>query len=107
MSDVVNFADKNGMKLNIELKPTGHEKDFEKCVVDIINNADFADSCVITSQVYSVLENVKAYDASVTTVYVMSFAYGDINKLSAADSFSREGNIRMDSQHEREHYKNG
>lgn len=78
------------MKLNIELKPTGHETDFEQSVVDIIRQSGIADACVITSQVYQVLERVKAYDSSVTTVYVMSLAYGDLNQLTAADHFSVE-----------------
>lgn len=90
LSEVVAFAKENDIKLNIELKPTGHETDFEKNVVDVVREAGFGDSCVITSQVYEVLEKVKAYDASMTTVYVMSLAYGDINSLSAADHFSVE-----------------
>lgn len=90
LSEVIDFAKGNNMRLNIELKPTGHETDFEKCVVDEISAAGFQDYCVITSQVYEVLENVKAYDSSVTTVYVMSLAYGDLNKLTAADHFSVE-----------------
>ncbi len=90
LSEVVDFAKKSGLRLNIELKPTGHETDFEKCVVDIIREAGMEHACVITSQVYEVLENVKACDGEVRTVYVMSLAYGDINRLTAADDFSVE-----------------
>lgn len=90
LSQVVAFAKENNMKLNIELKPTGHETDFEKNVVDVVKAAGIEKDCVITSQVYEVLENVKAYDSSITTVYVMTLAYGDINKLKAADHFSVE-----------------
>ncbi len=90
LSEVAVFAKKNGIKLNIELKPTGYETDFEKNVVDIIKQYEIEDKCVITSQVYDVLEHVKAYDETVTTVYVMSIAYGDINQLTAADNFSVE-----------------
>ena len=90
LSEVVLFALENDMKLNIELKPTGHEKDFVKCVIDIIKQEGFENFCVITSQVYEVLEQVKAYDNSISTVYVMSLAYGDINQLAAADHFSVE-----------------
>lgn len=88
--DVVKWAKDNHIKLNVELKPTGHEDDFEKKVIDIINEQKFTDDCVITSQVYSVLENVKKYDAQIETVYVMSFAYGDIVSLEYADHFSIE-----------------
>lgn len=90
LTEVIAFAKENGIKLNIELKPSGMEVDFEKNVVLLIMEADFADSCVITSQVYEVLENVKACNEKVETVYVMSLAYGDVNRLAAADHFSIE-----------------
>ena len=90
LSEVIAFAGENNIKLNIELKPTGHETDFEKSVVDIIREYDFAEECVVTSQVYQVLENVKSYDPQIRTVYVMSLAYGDITTLEAADHFSVE-----------------
>ncbi len=90
LEEVIEYAKANNIKLNIELKPTGHEKDFEKSVIDTINKYDFKDSCVITSQVYSVLENAKKYDSKIKTVYVMSLAYGDITKLEYADNFSIE-----------------
>ncbi len=90
LQEVVEYARRNGLKLNIEMKPSGHETDFEKTVVDLIAAEHFWDQCVITSQVYEVLENVKACDERIETVYVMSLAYGDINQLTAADHFSIE-----------------
>ncbi len=90
LSEVVEFAKENLIKLNIELKPTGHEIDFEKSVVDIVTEQGFLEECVITSQVYRVLENVKQYNPDVMTVYVCSLAYGDITALEAADHFSVE-----------------
>ena len=90
LEEVIEFAKENNIKLNIELKPTGFESDFEKSVVDVINKYDFAQNCVITSQVYKVLKNVKEYNKDVKTVYVMSLAYGNITKLLVADHFSIE-----------------
>lgn len=90
LSEAADFAKETGIRLNIELKPTGHEKDFEKAVVDIIHAHDIQDDCVITSQSYDTLERVKEYDPEITTVYVMSLAYGNITKLTAADHFSVE-----------------
>lgn len=88
LSDVADFARNTGLRLNIELKPTGHETNFEQSVIDIVKEYGLEDRCVITSQVYSVLENVKACDESITTVYVTSLAYGNVNLMSAADHFS-------------------
>jgi len=90
LSEVIAFAKKNGIRLNIEMKPTGHEQEFEENVSKIIETEKFWEQCVITSQVYRVLEEVKACDSRIQTVYVMSLAYGDINMLTAADHFSIE-----------------
>ncbi len=103
LEDVVKFAKDNNIKLNIELKPTGNEIDFEKAVVDVIREYDFMDMCVITSQVYEVLENVKSYDSTVKTVYVMSLAYGNIMELVSADSFSIEASSVNDALVKRVH----
>ncbi len=90
LEDVIKWAKDNNMKLNIELKPTGNETDFEKEVVEIIKDNDFASECVVTSQIYSVLENVKKVDKDIITVYVMSLAYGDLLQFKDADYFSIE-----------------
>jgi glycerophosphoryl diester phosphodiesterase len=90
LSEAAEFAKETGIRLNIELKPTGHEKDFEKDVIDIIHEYNLEDDCVITSQAYGTLERVKEYDPEIVTVYVMSLAYGNITKLTAADHFSVE-----------------
>ena len=90
LSEVIEFAKENNIRLNIELKPTSHETDFEKHVIDIIMEYDFVENCVITSQIYRVMENVKAYNEEIETVYVMGLAYGNITKLTAADHFSIE-----------------
>ncbi len=90
LEEVIQFAKENHIKLNIELKPTGKEENFEEDVVDLIRKYDFEKDCVITSQVYEVLEKTKKYSSEVSTVYVMSLAYGDITELRAADNFSIE-----------------
>ncbi|MDO4475851.1 MAG: glycerophosphodiester phosphodiesterase [Lachnospiraceae bacterium] len=87
-STVLEFARENDVRLNVELKPTGHETDFEDQVVSLIQKAEMEDRCVITSQVYRVLERIKEIDPQLQTVYVMKLAYGNVNKLTAADHFS-------------------
>ena len=88
LEDVAEFARSTGIRLNIELKPTGHETDFEQGVIDIVREYGLEGHCVITSQVYDVLKRVKACDENMTTVYVTSLAYGNVDHLSAADHFS-------------------
>jgi len=90
LEDVIHWAKENHIRLNIELKPTGKEIDFEKSVLDIIQKYNFKEDCVITSQVYEVLEKVKEIDSTIETTYVMSLAYGNITSLTAANHFSIE-----------------
>lgn len=103
LTDVIEFAKLHNLKLNIELKPTGYETDFEKSVVDIINDEFFAGSCVVTSQKYQVLKNVKAYDEDIKTIYVTSLAYGDVGHLDAADGYSVEASSISEQLVERVH----
>lgn len=87
---MIQLAKENHIRLNIEIKPSANDKDIEKSVVDLVREMDFADSCVISSQMYGSLQKVKDYDPEISTLYVMSLAYGNINRLKAADGFSME-----------------
>ncbi|MBQ6094507.1 MAG: glycerophosphoryl diester phosphodiesterase membrane domain-containing protein [Lachnospiraceae bacterium] len=88
LTEVIEFAKENNIRLNIEIKPTKYDKNLEKDVVDIVRGYDFADKCLVASQSYKSVEAVKAYDPSITTLFVMSLAYGDITSFKAADHYS-------------------
>lgn len=90
LSEVIDFAKENNVRLNIEIKPNGHEQNFCQGVIEIIEEKEFKENCVVTSQNYEILKKIKEYDEEITTVYVMSIAYGDITRLKAADNFSVE-----------------
>lgn len=90
LEEVVAWAKDNGMRLNIELKPSGHEPDFEEHVADIIHTAGFVGSCIVTSQNYATVQRLKVVAPDIRTAYVMALAYGDICQLGAADVYSIE-----------------
>ena len=92
LSDVIEFAIENNIRLNIELKPTGKEIEFEKKVIDLINQYNFKDRCVIASQIYTVLENSKKYDNTIKTVYVINDTIENINDVKYSDDISMESN---------------
>ncbi len=92
LSDVIEFAIENNIRLNIELKPTGKEIEFEKKVIDLINQYSFKDKCVIASQIYTVLENSKKYDKTIKTVYVINDTIENINDVKYSDDISMESN---------------
>lgn len=88
LEDVIDYAREKDIKLNIEIKPTSHDENFEEELVDMIIDKDFEDECVVTSQSYASLKKVKDYNKDIKTIYVMGVAYGSIFKLSSADGYS-------------------
>lgn len=85
------------IRLNIEIKPTGHETDLVERVVALIREYEYMEDCVIASMSYRVLAEVKALDGEIQTVYVMRSAYGRFADLSYADNFSVRYNYVTDS----------
>ncbi len=88
LEDVIDYAKSVGVRLNIELKPTEQQEGMEENLVRMLQEKNFIGDCVVTSQKYSSLKKVKELDPTITTVYVMSLAYGNLVRLDAADAFS-------------------
>lgn len=84
---------KGKIDLNIELKPSGHEVDFEKSVVDLIKEYRVEEDCVVASMNYGCLKRVKEYAPDIKTVYVMTVAYGSLLTLKYADVYSIEASF--------------
>ena len=89
LTEVIEFAIKNNVRLNIEIKQNDNSE-IEKKVIDIINQYSFNELCVVSSSRYKVLKKIKKIDKNIKTSYVMSIAIGDISSLKYADVFSLE-----------------
>jgi len=79
---------KGKVKMNIEIKPTGHDKNLERGVADLIKEYNLYDSCVVTSMKYSVLTKIKKLNPRIKTGYTMTAAYGRFYEMQYADAFS-------------------
>ena len=88
LSEVLDFAIENNLRLNIELKPSVHEEGMEERLVRLLEEKDFIEQCVVTSQKYNTVSRVKKFNPQITTVYVMGYAYGSVDDLKGADHFS-------------------
>ena len=78
------------IKLNIELKPTGHENNYAQSVIDLIKKYNFEGNCMVASMNEPILKEVKSIDPNITILYNMMIAEGDISKLSFIDNYSVE-----------------
>ncbi len=85
-SEAIKFAKDNNILLNVELKPTGYEKDFEKSVIDTLEEYNYLNKCVVTSQNYNTVRNLKLYNKECKTAYVTTLI--DYNQLKYADVIS-------------------
>lgn len=89
LEDMIRAADRH-IHLMIELKSSGHEKNLEEKTAALIHKYGFEEQCSIASMDYRILQKVKKLDPDIKTVYIASIAYGDMERLKAADMISVE-----------------
>lgn len=85
--EVLNLT-KGKTRLNIELKPSAHDKNLVENVISLIKKYDIEDSCMICCMKYDTLKQVKALAPDIYTTYVMIIAYSNFWDLDAIDAFS-------------------
>lgn len=79
---------KGRIKLNIDVKIQGHETELEEKLVELIEEHDFENQCVISSWNSKVLERVKELNNKIRTGYIISAAYGDFYTKDYIDFIS-------------------
>ena len=72
---------KGRIKLNIELKLTGHEKNLVKSVLKIIEDRGFKTSCFISSLDAEVLRKVRQLDSSMRLGQIVFRALGELTRV--------------------------
>lgn len=79
--------------LNIEIKPSGHDKDLEEQVAKLLKKYHMRDTCVVSSLKYDSLRKIKQADDSIETAYITSVSYGNFTDLKYADGYSVESTL--------------
>ena len=87
LEEVVSLA-KGRIKLNIEIKPSGHEKNLERSVAEIISAYELENECIVSSFSASSLKKIKNFNSDIQTGYIMSMIIGDVSSVEYADMFS-------------------
>ena len=82
---------KGKIQLNIEIKPNAATPTLEAETIRIIQEKGFENDCVITSQSYETLCEVKELAPEIETGYILALGVGSYYDLPAADFFSVEG----------------
>ncbi len=79
---------KGRVKVNIELKPTGNEENFEQNVVDVVKENNMENECVLASMSASSIKKIKKIDENLVTLYVSYVAAGELKSLKFVDAYS-------------------
>ena len=79
--------------LNIEIKPSGHDKNLEEQVAKLLKKYHMRDTCVVSSLKYDSLRKIKEADDSIETAYITSVSYGNFTNLEYADGYSVESTL--------------
>lgn len=88
LEEVIDYS--NGkIKLNIEIKTNGHEKNLIPQVVELVRKKEIIDTCVVTSLDYDALQEVEAIEPKIKTGYIMFVAIGNVADLKV-DFYSVE-----------------
>lgn len=87
LDEIIKYA-KGKIRLNIEVKYNGHNKNIIKKVVQIIEDNNFEEDCVLTSMNYKFLRQAKKINPNIKTGYTLQITYGDLEELEYADFFS-------------------
>lgn len=74
--------------LNIEIKSAGASIRLVEKVIELIQEYNVVERCVITSFDYHALKYAKHYDTRIQTGYILSVAYGDYYNMPDIDFFS-------------------
>ena len=93
---------KGKIKLNIEIKPQGgNVEELVDAVVSLVEEYDFVNQCVITSNIYDVMTAVKRRNDQIETGFIVSVVYGtfldkeDIDFYSAKSDFVTEKTVDL------------
>lgn len=88
LEEVLIFAKEQDVFLNIELKPAETDTDYEQGIVEMLEEYDMLDQCVVASADYDVIKAVKQLNPDIQTVYILSMAFGELGDMEYVDIFS-------------------
>ena len=69
------------IKLNIELKLHGHERQLEAEVARLVSEAEFEDECIVTSLDYGAIQEVARQDGRLRRGLIVTANVGDTTRL--------------------------
>lgn len=90
LEDVLNAARDNGVSVQVELKGSEGDKDFEEHVLDVINKTGMHDNVMVIGQDAKRMMRVAELDPTITKGYCMFVAQGRVEDIPYTDNVTIE-----------------
>lgn len=88
LEKVLKLAQYSQIRLNMELKPASYDTKLGKKIIRLIRRYHMQNRCVVASQDYGILYEIKQYAPEITTLYIVRDAGEDFASLDCADEIS-------------------
>ena len=102
LQEVMEYT-KGKIDLNIEIKNMGNKSRVPEKVLELVNEAEMQEQCVITSVNLSYLKRIKELQPEIRTGYIISAAYGDYYSSEYIDFISIRSSFVTETLMERSH----
>lgn len=102
LTQVMEFA-KGKINLNIEIKNLGNDSQLPQKVLELINEYEMQEQCVVTSTNMNYLSRIKELQPEIRTGHILSAAYGNYYSNANIDFISIRSNFVTESLMERSH----
>lgn len=90
LDEVIKLCKETETFIQIELKPTGNEKDFEENVIKVVRDNNYEEHVYLASLQANCVKRCKELANDIETLYIMVLASGDFKNIDYADAFSIE-----------------
>lgn len=102
LAQVMEYA-KGKIDLNIEIKNLGNDSQLPEKVLELINEYEMQEQCVVTSTNLNYLKRLKELQPNIRTGHILSAAYGNYYSNDAIDFISIRSNFVTESMLEHSH----
>lgn len=90
LDQVIKLCKDNDVEIQIELKPTGNEENFEENVIKVVRDNDYENMVFLASLNGDCVKKCNELAPDIRTLYIMAIASGDVANIDFADAFSLE-----------------
>ena len=101
LEEVLLLAKENNVKVQVDIKESGREKDYEEGILKVINDTGMHDQVMVISISAGHIKRIKELDPTIVTAHAVMKAWGNYAQVDDANNLSLElGGVSPEIVHE-------